>query len=308
MHSRAPQDPDGVLQAWLDHLQVERGLSPNTLKAYAADVRAILAACGIEGARRREDGALARLTPTGVLRWMRAERRAARAPTSINRRIAALRGFGRFAVGIGAMDADPTAGLPTGRSWNRVPKSLSRTQVDRLLGSVQGTRPLDTRDRALLECLYATGARVQEVCDWRLDDLRVDDAVIRCIGKGRKERWVPLGDDALAALEAWLENARPKLDPEGSSERLFVSRSGRALERVRVYRMLRERAMKAGLAKLPSPHMLRHSFATHLLEGGADLRSVQELLGHATVQTTQVYTHVDRKRLKKVHGRYHPRA
>ena len=307
MQPRAPRDPDGVLQAWLDHLQVERGLSPNTLKAYAADVRAILRACGVEGARLREDGALARLTPTGVLRWMRAERRAERAPTSINRRIAALRGFGRFAVGIGAMEADPTAGLPTGKSWTRVPKSLSRAQVERLLGSVRGTRPLDTRDRALLECLYATGARVQEACDWRLEDLRLGESVIRCVGKGRKERWVPLGDDACAALEAWLTNARPKLDRDGS-ELLFLSRSGRKLDRMRVYTMLRERAMKAGLASLPSPHMLRHSFATHLLEGGADLRSVQELLGHATVQTTQVYTHVDRTRLKKVHGRFHPRA
>ena len=307
MRPRAPKDPDGVLQAWLDHLQVERGLSPNTLKAYEADVRRVLAACGVEGTRLHDDDALARLTPTGVLRWMRGERRAGRAPTSINRRLAALRGFGRFAVGIGALEQDPTAGLPTGKAWARVPKSISRAQIDRLLGSVRGTRPLDTRDRAILECMYATGARVQEACDWRLEDVRADEAVIRCVGKGRKERWVPLGDEALDALRTWLDVARPKLDKHGS-EALFLSRSGRALERVRVYTMLRERAVKAGLSSTPSPHVLRHSFATHLLEGGADLRSVQELLGHATVQTTQVYTHVDRKRLKRVHGKFHPRA
>lgn len=307
MRPRAPTDPDGVLQAWLDHLQVERGLSPNTLKAYRADVLGALAACGITGTRLHEDGALARLTPTHVMRWMRGARRDGRAPTTINRRLAALRGFGRFAVGLGALDQDPTAGLPTGKAWKRVPKSISRAQIDRLLSSVRGTRPLDTRDRALLECLYATGARVQEACDWRLEDLRLEDGVIRCVGKGRKERWVPLGDEALEALGAWLEVARPKLDVD-AQEALFLSRSGKKLERVRVFTMLRERAVKAGLPSVPSPHVLRHSFATHLLEGGADLRSVQELLGHATVQTTQVYTHVDRERLKRVHGKFHPRA
>ncbi|MDF1700791.1 MAG: tyrosine recombinase [Planctomycetota bacterium] len=307
MRPRAPQDPDGVLQAWLDHLQVERGLSPNTLKAYAADVDAILTACGIEGPRRHEPGALEGLTATALLRWIRAERRVGRAPSSINRRLAAVRGFARFAVSLGALASDPTAGLPTGKAWERVPKSLSRAQIERLLASVGGTRPLDTRDRALLEAMYATGARVQEACDWTLDDLRVREAVIRCVGKGRKERWVPLGDDALDALQAWLENARPKLDRAGS-DALFLSRSGRPLERVRVFRMLRQRAAKAGLASAPSPHTLRHSFATHLLEGGADLRAVQELLGHATVKTTQVYTHVDRERLKRVHGKFHPRA
>jgi len=307
MRPRAPQDPDGVLQAWLDHLQVERGLAPNTLKAYTADVRTILGACGIQGRRWSEDGALERLTATALLRWIRAERKADRAPTSIARRLAAIRGFARFATGLGAMEGEPTAGLPAGRTWQRLPKSMSRAQIDRLLGSVRGARPIDTRDRALLETMYATGARVQEACDWTLDDLRAEQAVIRCVGKGRKERWVPVGDDALAALEDWILVARPKLDRHGG-DALFLSRSGLPLERVRVFRMVRERAAKAGLSVVPSPHALRHSFATHLLEGGADLRAVQELLGHASVTTTQVYTHVDRERLKKVHRRFHPRA
>ncbi len=307
MRSRTPQDPDGVLQAWLDHLEVERGLAANTLKAYTGDVRTILAACGIHGTRWREDGALESLTATALLRWIRAERKAERAPTSIARRLAAIRGFARFAVSLGAMAGEPTAGLPAGRTWQRLPKSLSRAQIDRLLGSVRGARPIDTRDRALLETMYATGARVQEACDWTLGDLRANEAVIRCVGKGNKERWVPLGDDALARLATWLERARPKLDQHGS-DALFLSRTGRPLERVRVYRMVRERAAKAGLAAAPSPHALRHSFATHLLEGGADLRAVQELLGHASVTTTQVYTHVDRNRLKKVHKQFHPRA
>ena len=307
MRPSAPRDPEGVLQAWLDHLQVERGASPHTLSAYAGDIRAVLAASGVEAGAMARPAGMEALTAAAVLRWLRTERRAGKAATSIARRLAALRGFARFAVALGALEEDPTKGLPTGRTWERLPKALSRKAVDQLLDSLGGTRPTDVRDRALLECLYATGARVQEACDWRLEDLRVPERVIRCIGKGRKERWVPVGGRALDALEAWLDEARPHLDKAGS-ELLFLSRSGRPLDRHRVFRMVRERAAKAGIDPSLSPHTLRHSFATHLLEGGADLRSVQELLGHASVTTTQVYTHVDRKRLKKVHRKFHPRG
>lgn len=307
MQHQAPSDPNGALQAWLDHLQVERGSSPHTLRAYEGDLRAVFEAAGIRGTALDRDGALEGLTPASLLRWMTAERRAKRAATSIARRLAATRGFCRFAQSIGALEADPTTGLPAGRTWDRLPKVLSQRAVECLLDATAGTRPTDCRDRALLEALYATGARVQEICDWRLEDLRPEERVIRCIGKGRKERWVPIGRRALALIAEWLEQARPKLDQAGS-EYLFLSRSGRQLDRVRVYRMLRERALAAGLDPHISPHTLRHSFATHLLEGGADLRTVQELLGHASVTTTQVYTHVDRKRLKKVHSRFHPRG
>jgi len=303
----APRDPNGALQAWLDHLQVERAASPHTLLAYEGDVRAVFEAAGIRGAALHRDDSLQDLTPAALLRWMRIERRAERAASSIARRLAAMRGFCRFALSIGALQADPTTGLPTGRSWERLPKALSLKAVNRLLDSLSGTRPIDLRDRALLEALYATGARVQEICDWRLEDLRREERVIRCIGKGRKERWVPIGQRALSALATWMQDGRPRLD-QADSEFIFLSRSGRQLDRVRVFRMLRERAVKAGLDPSLSPHTLRHSFATHLLEGGADLRTVQELLGHASVTTTQVYTHVDRKRLKNVHRRFHPRG
>lgn len=307
MRPNVPRDPQGVLEAWLDHLHVERGASPHTLRAYRSDLVAVFASAGVHLDGGRRGASLERLTPSAVLRWLRSERRAGRAATSTARRLAALRGFVRFALSLGALESDPTQGLPGARTWDRLPKSLSRAAVDRLLDSVEGRRPTDVRDRALLEALYATGARVQEACDWRLQDLRLGDRVMRCIGKGRKERWVPLGERAAEALGVWLEEARPRLDRAGV-ERLFVSRSGLPLDRHRVFRMLRARAVKAGLAPDLSPHTLRHSFATHLLEGGADLRSVQELLGHASVQTTQVYTHVDRKRLKKVHRKFHPRA
>ncbi|MDJ0976153.1 MAG: tyrosine recombinase [Planctomycetota bacterium] len=303
----APRDPEGVLRAWLDHLVVERAASPHTLAAYEHDVRTVLAACGIKGGRLTREGALDRVTPERLLVWLRRERASGRAATSTARRLTAFRGYLRFAHAFGAVPVDPTVGLPVGRTWDRLPKVMSREAVDQLLGSIPSERPLDVRDRALLESLYATGARVQELCDWRMEDLRLPQRVVRCFGKGRKERWVPLGDPAAEALERWIETARPTLDQRGD-EHVFLSKSGRQLDRFRVYKLLQERAAAAGLTTLPSPHTLRHSFATHLLSGGADLRAVQELLGHADIQTTQIYTHVDRDKLKSVHKRYHPRG
>ena len=302
-----PQDPEGLLAAWLDHLQVERGASPNTLAAYGRDVRIVLGAAGLSEQDLFADGALARISPERLLRWLRTERKAGRAGSTLARRLAAIRGFLRFASAHGVIEGEPTAGLPVGKTWERLPKVLSKASVDALLASIPVDSALGLRDRALLECLYATGARVQECCDWRLEDVRLEQRVIRCIGKGRKERWVPLGEPAAEAIQRWLDDGRPDLDRAGA-DRLFVSKSGRPLDRHRVYRLLQERVAAAGLTVDCSPHTLRHSFATHLLSGGADLRAVQELLGHASVQTTQVYTHVDRERLKEVHKRFHPRG
>lgn len=307
MRHSPPKDPERLLEAWLDHLQVERAASPHTLEAYGRDVRAVLAACDIPLARMGAAGVLAEVSPERLVAWLRGERRADRAPTSIARRLTAFRGFIRFALGLGAIDSDPTAGLPIGRKWERLPKVLSREVVSELLTSIPQERPLDMRDRALLEALYATGARVQELCDWTLPDLKLDLRVVRCVGKGRKERWVPLGWPAAEALAVWIDNGRPAVDARGD-EHVFLSKSGRPLDRHRVYRILQERAVSAGVAAGASPHTLRHSFATHLLAGGADLRAVQELLGHASVQTTQVYTHVDHERLKSVHRKFHPRG
>lgn len=296
----ATPSPAHALRAWLDHLQVERGVSPHTAVAYERDVRAVLAATGTSDA-------LGGLTRDRLLSWLHGERRSARAPASVARRLAALRSFVRFALSVGWLPRDPTEGLGPGRKPRSLPRVLSSAAVDRLLGSIPGERPIDLRDRAILEALYATGARVQEVCDWAVADLRLRERLVRCIGKGRKERWVPLGTPAADAVRAWLETGRPAVD-RGVSDALFLSRSGRALDRHRVFRMLRARAAAAGLDAHLGPHTLRHSFATHLLAGGADLRAVQELLGHASVRTTQVYTHVEEERLKSIHRRYHPRA
>ena len=297
--SRTPSPAD-ALQAWLDHLQVERGVSPHTVVAYERDVRAVLRQTG---ARR----GLEHLTRDRLLSWLFAERRSDRAPASVARRLAALRGFVRFALSVGWLPADPTEGLGPGRKPQDLPRVLSREAVDRLLAAIPDERPLDLRDRALLEALYATGARVQEACDWAQGDIRLADRIVRCVGKGRKERWVPLGAPAAEAIETWLETGRPVVD-RGESEALFLSRAGRPLDRHRVFRIIRARAAAAGLDAHLGPHTLRHSFATHLLAGGADLRTVQELLGHASVRTTQIYTHVEEDRLKSVHKRFHPRA
>lgn len=303
MSERPPSDPHALLDAWLDHLRVERGLSPNTIRAYRLDVEGVL-----QRARAKGPDGLVRLTPEALVAWLGAQRKARAAPSSTQRRLAALRGYVRFALSLGVMADDPTRGLPGGRPWKRLPKVWSRQAVTTLIDSLRGSEPLLLRDRAIVEVLYGLGARVQELCDWRLEDVRLDDGVARLIGKGEKERWMPVGEMATQALREWLDGGRPRLVARGASDRIFVSNGGRALDRHRVFRLLRERAARAGLAATLSPHTLRHSFATHLLEGGADLRAVQELLGHASVQTTQIYTHVDRKRLKQVHTKFHPRG
>ncbi|MHC5009976.1 MAG: tyrosine recombinase [Planctomycetota bacterium] len=299
--------PAGLLDAWRDHLHVERAASPHTIEAYERDVRAVLAHAGVRARRLGKPGALSALTKDAVLAWLHHERRSGRAAASTARRLAALRGFVRFALSMDAIDHDPTEGIVRGRAEEPLPRVLSRRSVERLLGSIPTARPHDLRDRALLEALYATGARVQEACDWKLTDLQREERLIRCLGKGRKERWVPVGRPALAALDAWLADGRPALD-RGRTDRLFLSRSGRPLDRHRVFRMVRDRALAGGLDAAPGPHVLRHSFATHLLAGGADLRAVQELLGHASIRTTQVYTHVEQDRLKRVHKKFHPRG
>ena len=308
MAPTAPTDPRRLLEAWLDHLRVERGASPHTLAAYRRDVQRVLGTAGLWPERADEPGALGDLGEDALLGWLGHERRAGAAASSLARRLSALRGYLGFAGSLGALDEDPSRGLPAGRRWERLPKAWSREQVERLLEGIRGDTPLALRDRALVEVLYATGARVQEACDARLADLRAADRMLRLRGKGGKQRWAPLGAIAAAHLDAWCLRGRPRLVSGSASPALFVSRGGRDLDRHRVFRLLRERAVAAGLPATLSPHTLRHSFATHLVAGGADLRVVQELLGHASVQTTQVYTHVDPDRLKQVHRRFHPRG
>ena len=308
---RVPTTPAGVLDAWLDHMRVERGASRHTTRAYRCDVIDVLRAVGFSDSDNDREYALRDVRASDVATWMRRERRRGAAPSSTTRRLSSFRGYMRFALSLRVAEQDPTDGIRVPAMWKRLPKAWSRAQIDALLGAAGSAAPLGVRDRAIVEVLYACGARVQELCDVALDDVRLDEGVVRLVGKGGKERWVPLGAPAADAVREYLRHVRPILAAKarhGATRILLLSKSGRPLDRHMVFRMIRLRALKAGLDPSISPHTLRHSFATHLLEGGADLRVVQELLGHANVQTTEIYTHVDRERIKRVHRRFHPRA
>lgn len=229
-------------------------------------------------------------------------------PTTIRRQISALRTYFKFLGGEGVVVRDPTERLDTPKGWRRLPTVLSVVEIERLLGAPDADTPLGMRDRALLEVAYATGARVSELVALRLSDLLFEERVARLFGKGSKERLVPVGRRALGAAALYAREIRPGLDRGRSRGVLFVNARGGPLTRVGAWGIIKAAARRAGITKRVTPHTLRHSFATHLLEGGADLRAVQEMLGHADLATTQLYTHVDREYLRSVHRSFHPRA
>ena len=291
-----------AVRGFLLQIRTEAALSPHTVAAYRHDLARFVAHC------ERARCPLARVSAATLLAFLGAERAAGAAPATQARRAAALRAFFRFAVAERLVARDPCDELPSPRPRRRLPRGLDGQQIEALLAAPDADAPLGRRDRALLELLYATGARVSEVCGLRLDG--VDDAlaVVRCEGKRGKHRLVPLGRRARAALRDYLDHERPALAAAGRAPPLvFLSVRGRRLTRDAIFRVLRRHALAAGLPTV-SPHALRHSFATHLLEGGADLRAVQELLGHADIGTTEIYTHVDKRRLRAAHAQFHPRG
>lgn len=294
----SPNDVDDLRREFLRWAEAEAALSRHTLAAYRSDLEDYAAFL------RRRSRRPQRTRPADVLAYLRHLRRAGKAESTICRRFACLRTFHRFLTGEGLLRADPTATLDAPRKWRTLPRVPNREEVEALLAAI----PLDTRrgrrDLALFEILYATGARVSELTGAEVRDFHPDLHVLRLRGKGRKERLVPVGRAARTALEGHLAD-RPRADRAAP---LVASLRGRPLTRDRVLRLLRAYAAAAGLSPAPSPHGLRHAFATHLLEGDADIRAVQELLGHASVATTQLYTHVEQDRLKSIHARYHPRA
>jgi integrase/recombinase XerD len=284
-----------LLASFLVHLGVELQQSRNTVAAYRRDLRRLL-----QGEKLPDREAL--------LAHLAALRRT-HAPASVLRATAAIRSFYRFLLAEGVLDVDPTEHLLAVRSGQRLPKAISHAAVERLLGALEGDGPLAIRDRALLLLLYATGARVSEATALPLSAFLPEHRFLRVHGKGDRERLVPLSDRACAGLLRYVTEVRPLLAARGGgrAEHLFLSRTGRPLERNRVLQLVRAAARTAGLHGC-SPHSLRHSFATHLVAGGADLRSVQEMLGHASLATTQVYTKVDPSRLRVTHAKYHPRG
>jgi integrase/recombinase XerD len=299
---------------YLLHLQVERGLAVATVRAYRSDLADFASNVSPETAWDRDPGValeyLARRTDRG-----RSDQPHLR-PSSLRRRAAAIRGFYRFAFGEGLIDVDVAAQLDLPRQSRLLPETLTQAETERLLEAVAPGQPPDpiiVRDRALLELLYAAGLRISEALGLDREDLSLDGAFVRVIGKGDRERLVPVGEIALEWLQRYLSEVRPTLLAVAHVEpvrggAVFLSERGRRLARQQAWAMVHRAAAAAGLSDRVSPHTLRHSFATHLLEGGADLRIVQELLGHASISTTQLYTHLTGERIREVYARVHPRA
>ncbi len=298
------------IRAFRDYMEVEAGLSPHTLRAYTKDLENLAAWMEDRGLHRAGD-----LSGALLQAWVLHLRQEGKAPRSVARALSALRSFVRFLLGEGILEKDPTLSLGGAHLPLSLPKTLSREEVERLLDLPPPPRTpaaLALRNAAFLEFLYSSGARISEALSLELSRLRLDLGTALCLGKGRKERVLQLGPRAVAKLERYLEEGRPFLArkrPTGKDPgKVFLSRSGRPLDRHQAYRIVVRACLRAGIAAPAGPHALRHSFATHLLEGGADLRAVQELLGHAKITTTQIYTHVEADRLKAAHQKFHPRG
>jgi integrase/recombinase XerD len=295
----------GALQepaaAFLNFCRIEKGLAANSLEAYQADLRKF-----VEFAGRECGGAIPDVE--AVRRYTDAQYQAGLGSRSVARHLSTLRSFYAFLLREGRIASDPTEHLGAPKQWQTIPKFLNIEEIERLSQSPDAQRTTGVRDHAMIELLYATGLRVSELCSLGIADLNLDLGVLRATGKGRKQRMVPVGKAALAAVRAYLETGRAAILKGRPSRYLFVTARGGPMTRQAFWKLLRGHGRKAGVFHRLTPHTIRHSFATHLLEGGADLRSVQTMLGHADISTTQIYTHVMRSRLRKTVDEHHPRA
>jgi len=297
----ASSSSEDALRLFLEYLAVEKGLARNTILSYARDVRKFL------GFVKAGKLVWNRVSEETIVRFIHRESRAGLSARSLARLISALRSFFKFLVLSGFVKKDPSAQLTTPSTWRSLPKFLTVREVEELLRAPDDTKAHGVRDRAMLEVLYGSGLRVSELASLKLAEVNLEDGFLICRGKGGKERIVPLGRSACGAVGRYLAEVRP-LVVSGERDELFLSRRGKPFTRQGLWKLLRQHARAAGLDVKISPHILRHSFATHLLERGADLRSVQLMLGHSQITTTQIYTHVSRERLRRVYDRFHPRA
>jgi len=299
----APETPSlALIDRFLDAVWVERGLSPNTLSAYRADLTALdrwLQARGGSGVAAKRADVLA------FIAW-RVEGGAR--PRSTARQLSSFRRFYRYLVRDGVITEDPTAQIAMPKIGRSLPKSLTEEEVEALLGAPEIEQPLGHRDRTMLEVLYATGLRVSELVNLKAGQVNMNQGVLRIVGKGDRERLIPLGEEAVQWLQKFTNGPRLEILLERQTDFLFPTRRGDRMTRQAFWHIIKRYARKAGIAKELSPHTLRHAFATHLLNHGADLRVVQMLLGHADLSTTQIYTHVARERLKDLHSQHHPRG
>ena len=298
---REKKKPAPLVKRFLDYLFVECGLAGATVTAYQRDLGEFwdhLVARDVDPSD---------ISIEDVQKHLIELQRRGLAVSSIARHLAAIKVFLRHLFAERVLRRDVASLIESSKRWQNIPNAVRYEQVESLLGAPEPSDEFYLRDRALLELLYATGMRVSEVVDLTLDQFNLKLGYVRCIGKGRKERIIPVGRCAIDAVEEYLEMLRPRLMGERHTDSLFLSRTGRPLDRTNMWRLVRKYAILAGVDNPLSPHTLRHCFATHLLAGGADLRVVQELLGHADLTTTQVYTHVDEAQLKRVHREFHPR-
>ena len=294
------------LSAWLDHLRVERGLAENTLLAYERDLRAL----ATHGEARGRS--LVELGQADLAEFIGSLRERGLGPRSQARHLFAARGFYRFALREGLVARDPTENLRPPKAFRALPRYLTPAQVETLLAAPDVSNPVGLRDRAVLEVMYATGLRASELTGLTTEGVDMDLGVVRVLGKGRKERLVPLGREARRWVKRYAAEAREGFVRAraggGPSPLLFLSRRGGRLTPMGLWGLVRRHAVAAGIEKVLTPHVLRHSFASHLLERGADLRALQDMLGHADISTTQIYTHVTRERLRQLYDKFHPRA
>lgn len=292
-----------LVDQFLDYVTLERGLSPNTSAAYGDDLRRFADFIGARGTTsansvRRQD----------IMEFLMREKERGVGVNSISRRLVAIKVFFAYLQREGLLAKNVTEAMDSPRLWRILPGVLSQREVERLLGSPVGDDPPALRDRAMLELMYASGLRVSETARLATEDIRIEDGYLRCFGKGSKMRVVPFGDKASYALRRYLAEARPVLARGKETAACFLTRRGTGFSRKGIWKLIGQHARRAGIPKKVSPHTLRHSFASHLLANGAPLRVIQEMLGHADIATTQVYTHVDDGRLRAVHAKYHPRA
>lgn len=292
----------GTVKDFLNYLAIEAGLADNTILAYGRDLKAFLEFCKTNKISR-----LQQIKPALIQNYMRVLTVENKDESSIKRALVAIRMFLRFARLTGLIEDDFTAVLEPPKLWQKLPCVCSKQQVINLLDAPCPDEPFYLRDRTMLELLYATGIRASELAGLKLSDLNLDIGYLRCSGKGGRERIVPIGKVAVAATGQYLTELRPKLTKPFSGDFLLLSRTGRPMSRIEIWRLTKKYAARAGMPRNLTVHTLRHCFATHLLAGGADLRSIQEMLGHVDIATTQIYTHVDQERLRGIHKKYHPR-
>jgi integrase/recombinase XerD len=291
------------IDEFMNYLSVERGLAKNTLLAYRRDLTKY-----IEYLSQKSINTTNRVNREHVSNFMFDLKKHDMSATTICRSLAAVKMFHRFLVRENLAKEDPTALVDTPKLWQRIPSVLTQAEIESMIAAASGKKVQQVRDQAILEILYASGLRVSELADLKTTSIDYDVGFVRAVGKGSKERIIPLGKKAREAAQKYLLYARPQLLKERTDDVLFLSRLGKKISRQSLWAVIKFYARKANIKKTIKPHTLRHTFATHLLEHGADLRSVQEMLGHADISTTQIYTHVDKERLKSVHKQFHPRS